>query len=140
MFDLSAEKLLVLSLVALFVVGPERLPVAAAWLGQGMRRVKHLTAAAQQRIREDFGPELAQLQQPLDELRAPLRELHALRRPATMLAGRLLDSAAPLTGPTAPTAVGGPAATPVVGVLAATAAASDASLRSGSPPYDHDAT
>lgn len=30
MFDLSVEKLFILAIVALFVLGPERLPIAAA--------------------------------------------------------------------------------------------------------------
>jgi sec-independent protein translocase protein TatB len=134
-FDLSPEKLLVLGLVALFVVGPERLPAAAAWLGQAWRRVKEITAVAQHQIRQDLGPELAQLQQPLDELRVPLRELHAWRQPATVLASRLLDSTPPLGARPAATAVGGPAATPFADGPAAT------SVASGSPPpYDRDAT
>lgn len=34
MFGLSIEKIVVLVVVALFVLGPERLPAAAAWLGK----------------------------------------------------------------------------------------------------------
>ncbi len=33
MFDLSLEKIAVLMVVALFVLGPERLPAAAGWIG-----------------------------------------------------------------------------------------------------------
>ena len=126
MFDLSVEKLFVLALVALFVVGPERLPTAAAWLGQAIRQVKQLTSAANEQLRADLGPELAELRGPLEELRSPLRELNAWRRPRGTIIRQLADGSmlgglsAPVTeAPSVPTMGPGPGA---------------------APPYDRDAT
>jgi Sec-independent protein translocase protein TatA len=39
-FDLSIGKLLILAVVALFVLGPEKLPTAATWLARTLRQIK----------------------------------------------------------------------------------------------------
>ena len=70
MFDLSLEKILVLVMVALFVLGPERLPAAAQWLGKTVRQVKDYAAAANDQLRTELGPEMEQFRQPLEELQA----------------------------------------------------------------------
>jgi sec-independent protein translocase protein TatB len=79
MFDMSLEKLFVLGLIALFVVGPDRLPATASWAGQTIRRVKQFTTAASEQIRRQVGPEFDQLRQPLAELSEPLHQLRQLR-------------------------------------------------------------
>jgi sec-independent protein translocase protein TatB len=74
MFDsVGWGEILVIVLAGLFVLGPERLPGAAAWLGRTVRQVKELTAGATAQIREELGPEF-------DELRAPLAGLNRARR------------------------------------------------------------
>lgn len=83
MFDLSFEKIAVLIVIALFVLGPERLPAAAEWLGRTIRQLKGYAAAANQQIQAEIGPELDQLRQPLADLRAPLQELRSLQDPRT---------------------------------------------------------
>jgi Sec-independent protein translocase protein TatA len=40
--DLSIEELFILAVVALFVLGRERLPSAAAWLARTLRQIKTL--------------------------------------------------------------------------------------------------
>jgi sec-independent protein translocase protein TatB len=57
-------EILVLILAGLFILGPDRLPEAAAWLGRSVRKVRE--------FREEVGPEF-------DEWRQPLRELQRLR-------------------------------------------------------------
>lgn len=99
MFDLSIEKILVLLLVALFVLGPERLPAAAAWLGKSIRQAKGAIAGANAQLRAEMGPELDQLRAPLAELRAPLAELRALRDPRAAVMRHLLADPAPATSP-----------------------------------------
>jgi len=89
-FDLSFEKIVVLVVVALFVLGPERLPAAAAWLGRTIRQVKGYATAASDQLRAEIGPELDQLRQPLADLRAPLQELRALRDPRTAVMRHLM--------------------------------------------------
>ncbi len=101
MFDLSLEKIAVLMVVALFVLGPERLPAAAGWIGDNIRRVKAYVATANQQIRSELGPEFDQLRQPLAELRAPLQELRALCHPrATAMRYLLTEPVTPQPAPT----------------------------------------
>jgi sec-independent protein translocase protein TatB len=56
-FDLSFEKLLVIGLLALFLVGPDRLPALAAQLGRWVRTAKAMTDTAKERVREELGPD-----------------------------------------------------------------------------------
>jgi sec-independent protein translocase protein TatB len=81
---------------ALFVLGPERLPAAAAWLGGAIRKGKALAASANAQITSELGPELDQLRVPLAELRAPLQELRALRDPRGAVLRHLLAGDASL--------------------------------------------
>jgi len=99
MFDLSVPKILVLVLVALFVLGPERLPAAATWLGQNIRRVKGFAAGATETLRNEFGPEFDQLRQPLQDLRGPLQELRGLRNPQAAMMRHLFDEPQPQAQP-----------------------------------------
>jgi sec-independent protein translocase protein TatB len=79
MLDLSLAKFFVLGLVALFIVGPDRLPAAAAWLGHTARRARQFIQTGSEQIRREAGPELDQLRHPLAELSEPVRELYKLR-------------------------------------------------------------
>ncbi len=72
MFDLSTEKIFVLGVVALFILGPERLPAAAQWLGNTIRQVKGYAAGAREHLER---PEVAELRETLNELRGPLQDL-----------------------------------------------------------------
>jgi sec-independent protein translocase protein TatB len=56
-FDLSIGKLLVIAVVALFLVGPEKLPVYAAQLGKWVRVARSMTDEAKHRIAKEMGPE-----------------------------------------------------------------------------------
>lgn len=55
---LSASNLVILLVLALLLVGPERLPEYARQLAQLARALRHLAADGAQRVREDLGPEL----------------------------------------------------------------------------------
>lgn len=54
---LGFEKLLVIGLIALFLVGPERLPDYAARLGRFVRSARRMLDDAKDRVREEMGPE-----------------------------------------------------------------------------------
>ena len=70
MFDsVGWGEIVVLVVAALFILGPERLPGAAAWLGSTIRKVKGMAAGAAQQVRDEIGPEFDELRKPLDELR-----------------------------------------------------------------------
>jgi sec-independent protein translocase protein TatB len=63
-------EILVLIVAGLFILGPERLPGAAAWLGQNLRKVKGFAAGAREQLREEMGPEFEELRKPLEDLRS----------------------------------------------------------------------
>jgi sec-independent protein translocase protein TatB len=65
-------EILVLIVAGLFILGPERLPSAAAWVGKSIRQVKEYATGAREQLRNELGPEF-------DELRKPLEELRGLR-------------------------------------------------------------
>ncbi|HEY2207312.1 MAG TPA: Sec-independent protein translocase protein TatB [Pseudonocardia sp.] len=71
-------EILVLVVAGLFILGPERLPEAAAWLGRTIRQVKDFASGARDQLRQELGPEFDELRKPLDDLRGPLRELRGL--------------------------------------------------------------
>lgn len=117
------SELLVLGVIALVVLGPERLPEAARWLASAIRKVKDFAGTAQQQLRDDYGADF-------EEFREPLKQLSDLRgmSPRAMVTKHLLDgddslftgdfgAAAPAGGPrsTGPQAAGrqstGPQAT-----------------------------
>lgn len=87
---MSLEHLAVLLLAGLFILGPEKLPEAAAWAGRTMRQVRGFAADAQQQLRSEFGDEYR-------ELREPLRQLNELRGldPRRAVANYLLDDTRP---------------------------------------------
>ncbi len=54
---LGFEKLLVIGLIALFLVGPERLPDYAARLGRFVRAARRMLDDAKDRVRDELGPD-----------------------------------------------------------------------------------
>lgn len=138
MFGLGVEKLLVLGVIALFVLGPERLPVAVTWLGQAVRRVKSFGEDAQQKLEDELGPEYEQMREPLAELSAPLQELRRIADPRAA-AMRYLFSDTPTPAPIlrkSNEAVS--PSSPPLGTTQSVAFQSDGSSRL--PPFDRDAT
>jgi sec-independent protein translocase protein TatB len=57
MFGLTFEKLLIIGVIAVFLLGPERLPHYAAQLGRFVRSLRDLASGAKDRMREEMGPE-----------------------------------------------------------------------------------
>lgn len=150
------SELLVLGVIALVVLGPERLPEAARWLASMIRKVKEFVGTAQQQLRDDYGTEF-------DEFREPLKQLNDLRglSPRAMVTKHLLDGddslfhgdfgmAAPAggtavsTGPTpaaAPApAVPSPAASNPAVPAAGRASEPTRGSAGAAPVWDHDAT
>ncbi|HEX5404181.1 MAG TPA: Sec-independent protein translocase protein TatB [Pseudonocardiaceae bacterium] len=87
MLDIGWGDFLVLVLAALFILGPERLPGAASWLGSTVRQVRDYASGAQDKLRSEVGTDF-------DELRKPLRDLRKLRNadPRSMITKHLLDA------------------------------------------------
>lgn len=65
-------EILVLGIAGLFILGPERLPAAAAWVGRSIRKVREYATGARDQLKNELGPDF-------DELRKPLQDLQQLR-------------------------------------------------------------
>ena len=57
MFDINGWELIVLAMVAVVVLGPERLPVYAAKLARAVRQVRTLAEGARSQLKEQLGPD-----------------------------------------------------------------------------------
>lgn len=79
-------EMLVLVVVGLVVLGPERLPGAIRWSSNALRQARDYLSGMTAQLREDIGPEF-------DELREPLSELQKLRgmTPRAALTKHLFD-------------------------------------------------
>jgi sec-independent protein translocase protein TatB len=87
MFDsIGWGEILVLVVAGLFILGPERLPSAAAWLGRSLRQVREYATGAREQLRAELGPDLDELRKPLEELRG-IRDLN----PRRMVSRHLFD-------------------------------------------------
>ncbi|QNE35402.1 twin-arginine translocase TatA/TatE family subunit [Leifsonia shinshuensis] len=63
MFDgFSFEKLVVVAVIAVFVVGPSRLPEAARRLGALVRQVRDLGERGKSRLRDELGEEVTEIE------------------------------------------------------------------------------
>ncbi|OHV04207.1 Sec-independent protein translocase protein TatB [Mycobacterium talmoniae] len=79
-------EMLVLVVVGLVILGPERLPGAIRWSANALRQARDYLSSATSQLREEIGPEF-------DDLRGPLSELQKLRgmTPRAALTKHLLD-------------------------------------------------
>ncbi|MEB3031342.1 Sec-independent protein translocase protein TatB [[Mycobacterium] nativiensis] len=79
-------EMLVLVVVGLVILGPERLPGAIRWTAGALRQARDYVTTATDQLRDEMGPEF-------DDLRAPLNELQKLRgmTPRAALTKHLLD-------------------------------------------------
>ncbi len=59
MFDLSLPKLLVLTVIALVIFGPNELPKIASQVGSALRDLRRIAEGAKNDLREGLGPEFA---------------------------------------------------------------------------------
>ncbi len=57
MFGLSGEKLLILAIIAVFVLGPERLPEYAKGLANIIKSIRKMADGAKTQIKDELGPD-----------------------------------------------------------------------------------
>jgi sec-independent protein translocase protein TatB len=131
-------EMLVLVVVGLVVLGPERLPGAIRWSATALRQLRDYLSGMTTQLREDIGPEF-------DDLREPLSELHKLRglTPRAALTKHLLDGDDSLfTGKFDRPSSGMPGDPNGVSAKPATPLSSTASepVADGPVPFDTDAT
>lgn len=79
-------EILVLLVVGLVVLGPERLPDAARWIARAIRKVKDFAKSAEKQLQDDFGSDF-------EEFREPLQQINSLRgvTPRALVTKHLLD-------------------------------------------------
>ncbi|OBY32257.1 Sec-independent protein translocase protein TatB [Mycolicibacter kumamotonensis] len=124
-------EMLVLVVVGLVILGPERLPGAIRWTATALRQAREYVTNATDQLRDEMGPEF-------DDLRVPLSELQKLRgmTPRAALTKHLLDGDDSLF-----TAVSSLTEDPRTAVPAPTEAPQAPKLLPGTPaPFDADAT
>jgi sec-independent protein translocase protein TatB len=131
-------EILVLIVAGLFILGPERLPAAASWLGKSIRQVKEYASGAKEQLRGELGPEF-------DELRKPLEELRGLRNfnPRTAATNALFGDDAPVKPNgfgTAPQSVTNGSMTNGSVDMSKPAANREPLSKNERPPIDDDAT
>ena len=61
MFGIGLPELMVIGIVAVVVFGPDRLPEFARQAGRFVRQMRNLAVSAQTQLREELGPEYADL-------------------------------------------------------------------------------
>lgn len=79
-------EMMVLVILGLVILGPERLPGAIRWCSNALRQARDYVNASTKNLRDELGPEF-------DDLREPLSELQKLRgmTPRSALTKHLLD-------------------------------------------------
>lgn len=127
MFDsIGWSEILVLVVAGLFILGPDRLPSAAAWLGRNVRKVREYATGAREQLRNEMGDDF-------EELRKPLQDLQQLRNfDPRRAVTRLFDEVEVSNGGTKPNGHTPPPATP--------APAKDEPPATGEAKFDPDAT
>lgn len=135
-------EMLLLVVVGLVVLGPERLPGAIRWSAGAIRKARDYLSGATSELRDELGPEF-------DELREPISELRKLRgmTPRAALTKHLLDGDDSwLTGdfdkpPVKPHSAGAPQPQPNAAPPAPPSPATPPVQTSGTAaPFDADAT
>lgn len=108
MFGVNGWEIVLLALIAVFVLGPERLPEYAAKLARGIRKLRVMAEGAKGQLRDQLGPEYEDINwrqydprqydprrivrealvEPLDDAFSPVRDEIGGVRDAARLKGR----------------------------------------------------
>lgn len=117
MLDLSPDKLLMLAVVAVVVLGPNRLPGAARTLGRFIGQMRAMSASLQTEVREALHDPEEAFTSALSEFR-PAEVRRSVRRVVTdaLAPADVVSPAGPASAPaTNPAAGTGPAGLPLTG-------------------------
>jgi len=101
-FGLTFEKLLLIGLIAVFLIGPDRLPGYAAQFARLIRSLRDMANGAKTRMREEMGPDFDDV----DWKKLDPRQYD----PRRIIREALLEDEAPATRPGAAGSAGSPTA------------------------------
>ena len=102
-FGLTIEKLLVIGIIALFLIGPDRLPAYSAQFGRLVRKLRDMASGAKDRMRDELGPDFDDMDwnqldprqyDPRRIIREALQESPAAGAPAETVAAPLMMESA----------------------------------------------
>jgi len=119
----TIEKIIMIGVIAAILIGPERLPQAAEWLGRTARKTREYIQGARTRVQEEMGEDLGDV----DWKKLDPRQYD----PRRIIREALLEDDSPARPAAAATTVAIPRTTP----LAVTEFTSEAP-----PPFDDEAT
>ncbi|GGO59302.1 hypothetical protein GCM10010910_01940 [Microbacterium nanhaiense] len=117
----SIEKVVMIALIAAILIGPERLPQAAEWLGRAARKTREYVQGARSRVEQEVGEDFSEV----DWKKLDPRQYD----PRRIIREALLDDA-PVAAPASPT-VQPPRTAPLVPHTFSS---------DNLPPYDDEAT
>lgn len=139
-FGLTFEKLLIIAVIAVFLLGPERLPGYAAKFAQLIRSLRDMARGAKDRMRDEMGPEFDDV----DWKKLDPRQYD----PRRIIREALLDDdapdPAPVIKPPAPAAAATVAAVSAPAIVSASAVDRGRRIAAGEtvepPPFDPEST
>jgi sec-independent protein translocase protein TatB len=133
LFGLTFDKLLVIGVLAVFLLGPERLPGYASKLAQLVRSLRDMANGAKARMRDEMGPEFDEVEwQKLDPRQYD---------PRRIIRDALLDAPEPATKPVSGAMAPAAAAAVSVGLPGGGPRPAPEPLAVGEvPPWDAEAT
>ncbi len=142
-FGLTFEKLLIIAVIAVFLLGPERLPGYAAKAAQLIRSLREMARGAKDRMRDEMGPEFDDVDwQKLDP-----RQYDPRRIIREALLDEDVPDPKPVIKPPAPSAAGASvavAAAPATAIVSAAAVDRGRRIAAGEsvdpPPFDPEST
>ncbi len=147
MFGINLGEFTVIAVIALIVIGPERLPKYAEQLGRLVREGRKMALGLREQVREEIGPEFDDVDwRKLDPRQYDPRRIvkDALRdtfeddvKPQSSKTGRSSGAVGASSGATA---IGGAAAAQAGDAAADGGAPAPAAEAPASAPYDSDAT
>lgn len=127
-FGLTFEKLLLIGLIAVLIIGPERLPRAAESFSRMVRKTGEYLRATKSRVREEMGPEIDDV----DWRKLDPRQYD----PRRIIRDALMEEPQPATPLQARETI----AEPIAGAVASTRVAPQEFSASNRPPFDPEAT
>ena len=159
MLGVNGWEIVLLALIAVFILGPDRMPEYATKLAHGIRRLRHMAEGAKGQLKEQLGPDYQDINwrqydprqydprrivkeallDPLDDAVSPVRdEIGSVRSAGSLKAGGAAAGAA--AGGSAALVAGGSADAPAARVYVSKARSVQDWDPSRPTPYDVDAT